>query len=66
MEFVKAFQEFNNAYEALDDYNDDMETFKALTEQVKRLEEYLGVYHIVKGSLLGEKGMEMTQSRITR
>lgn len=57
IEFVKAFQELNNAYEALvtyDDYNDDMEKSKALQEQVKALEEYIGVYNTVKGSLVDE------------
>ncbi|MDW0114365.1 HsdR family type I site-specific deoxyribonuclease [Sporosarcina saromensis] len=59
VEFVKAFQELNNAYEALvtyDDYNDDMETSKVLQEQVKTLENYLGVYNTVKGSLMEEEG----------
>lgn len=54
IEFVKAFQELNNAYEALvtyDEYNDDMEKSNALQEQVKTLEEYIGVYNTVKGSL---------------
>ncbi|MFV2050844.1 type I restriction endonuclease subunit R, EcoR124 family, partial [Metabacillus sp. YM-086] len=57
IEFVKAFQELNNAYEALvtyDDYNDDMEKSKAFQEQVKTLEEYIGVYNTVKGSLVEE------------
>ncbi|MEK4713576.1 type I restriction endonuclease subunit R [Sporosarcina sp. FSL K6-5500] len=57
IEFIKAFQELNNAYEALvtyDDYNDDMEKSTVLREQVKRLEEYIGVYHTVKGSLIDE------------
>jgi len=55
IEFVKAFQELNNAYEALvtyDDYNDDMENSTALQEQVKTLEEYIGIYNTVKGSLV--------------
>ncbi|MGO4500031.1 type I restriction endonuclease subunit R [Paenibacillus sp. 2RAB27] len=59
IEFVKAFQELNNAYEALvtyDDYNDEMEKSKALQEQVKTLEEYIGVYNTVKGSLVVEEG----------
>lgn len=54
IEFVKTFQELNNAYEALvtyDDYNDEVESSKALQEQVKTLEEYVGVYNTVKGSL---------------
>jgi type I restriction enzyme R subunit len=53
--FVKAFQELNNAYEALityDDYNDEMEKSKAIQEQVKTLETYIGVYNTVKGSLV--------------
>jgi len=57
IEFVKAFQELNNSYEALvtyDDYNDDMEKSKALQEQVKTLEEYIGIYNTVKGSLEDE------------
>lgn len=59
IEFVKAFQELNNAYEALvtyDDYNDEMEKSKELQEQVKTLEEYIGVYNTVKGSLVDEGG----------
>ncbi|MFJ7977107.1 type I restriction endonuclease subunit R [Peribacillus sp. NPDC096379] len=61
IEFVRAFQELNNAYEALvtyDDYNDDMEKSKALQEQVKTLEEYIGVYNTVKGSLVDEGGQD--------
>jgi len=57
IEFIKAFQELNNSYEALvtyDDYNDDMEKSKVLQEQVKILEEYIGVYNTVKGSLIDE------------
>ncbi|TYS89960.1 type I restriction endonuclease subunit R [Rossellomorea aquimaris] len=59
IEFVKAFQELNNGFEALvtyDDYNDEMEKSKALQEQVKTLEEYIGVYNTVKGSLVEEGG----------
>ncbi|WP_368505216.1 type I restriction endonuclease subunit R [Alkalihalophilus sp. As8PL] len=57
IEFVKAFQELNNSFEALvtyDDYNDDMEKSQALEEQVKTVEEYIGVYNTVKGSLIDE------------
>ncbi|TCS93305.1 type I restriction endonuclease subunit R [Hazenella coriacea] len=57
IEFVKYFQELNNAYQALvtyDEYNDEMEKSKALQEQVKTLEEYVGVYNTVKGSLVDE------------
>ena len=55
IEFVKAFQELNNSFEALvtyDDYNDDMEKSKTLKEQVMILEENLGLYHTIKGSLV--------------
>ncbi|MBD8591338.1 MULTISPECIES: type I restriction endonuclease subunit R [Peribacillus] len=55
VEFIKAFQELNNAYEALvtyDDYNDDMEKSEVIQEQVKTLEEYIGAYNTVKGSLI--------------
>jgi type I restriction enzyme, R subunit len=61
IEFVKAFQEMSNAYEALvtyDDYNDEMEKSKALQEQVKTLEEYIGVYNTVKGSLVDERSCD--------
>lgn len=65
IQFVKAFQELNNAYESLvtyDDYNDEMEKSKVLQEQVKTLEEYIGIYNTVKGSLVsegpGDGGME--------
>ncbi|MGY3750445.1 type I restriction endonuclease subunit R [Vagococcus acidifermentans] len=57
MDYVKAFQELNNAYEALvtyDDYNNDMEQSKTLQEQVSILEEQSGVYQTVKGSLIDE------------
>ena len=57
IEFVKAFEELNNAYEALvtyDEYNDDMEKSQALQDQVKVLEEYVGIYTTVKGSLTDE------------
>ncbi|MDQ0298693.1 type I restriction enzyme R subunit [Salibacterium salarium] len=53
--YVKAFQELNNAYEALvtyDSYNNDINTSKALQEQVRALEEEVGVYETVKGSLV--------------
>lgn len=56
IEFVKAFQELNNSFEALvtyDDYNDDMEKSKTLKEQVMILEENLGLYNTIKGSLIG-------------
>lgn len=59
IQFIGAFQELSNAYEALvtyDDYNDDMEKSAALREQVETLEAYVGTYNTVKGSLM--KDME--------
>lgn len=58
VEFVKAFQELNNAYEALvtyNEYNDDVESSYALQEKVSLIEESVGVYHTVKGSLIDEE-----------
>ncbi|MEK4925035.1 HsdR family type I site-specific deoxyribonuclease [Cytobacillus sp. FSL R5-0569] len=61
VEFVKAFQELSNAYEALvtyDDYNDEMERSNTLQEQVKVLEEFMGIYQTVKGSLVNDEGQD--------
>lgn len=58
IEFVKAYQELNNAYEALvtyDDYNDEMGKSKTLQEQVLIVEENMGVYNTIKGSLVDEE-----------
>lgn len=55
VDYVKAFQELNNAYGALvtyDEYNNDMEKSPALNEQVSILEEQVGIYETVKGSLV--------------
>ncbi|MCO6018985.1 HsdR family type I site-specific deoxyribonuclease [Carnobacterium divergens] len=55
IDYVKAFQELSNAYEALvtyDDYNDDMEQSTDLQAQVHLLEEQVGIYNTVKGSLV--------------
>ncbi|WP_117168039.1 type I restriction endonuclease subunit R [Paraliobacillus sediminis] len=55
VEYVKAFQELNNAYEALvtyDNYNNDMEQSDTLQEQVLVLKEQAGIYQTVKGSLV--------------
>ena len=57
IDFVKAYQELNNAFGALityDDYNDDMEKSNALPDKVKTLEEYTAIYNTVKGSLVAE------------
>ncbi|MBN8234921.1 type I restriction endonuclease subunit R [Halobacillus kuroshimensis] len=61
VDYVKAFQELNNAYEALvtyDSYNNDMDTSKALQDQVNILKEEVGVYETVKGSLVEDAGKE--------
>ncbi|MDD9146563.1 type I restriction endonuclease subunit R [Enterococcus hirae] len=58
VEYVKAFQELDRAYEALvtyDDYNDDMATSPTLNNQIQLLEEQIGVYETIKGSLMEEK-----------
>ncbi|MBG8080230.1 type I restriction endonuclease subunit R, partial [Enterococcus faecium] len=55
IEYVKAFQELNRAYESLvtyDDYNDDMVKSPTLNNQIQLLEEQIGVYQTVKGSLI--------------
>ncbi|WP_078393451.1 type I restriction endonuclease subunit R [Shouchella patagoniensis] len=61
IDFVQAFQELNNSYEALityDDYNDAMEKSTSLQEQVLTIEEHVGVYNTVKGSLMKEPSDE--------
>lgn len=61
IEFVKAYQELNNAFGALvtyDDYNDDMEKSNALPDKVKTLEEYTAIYNTIKGSLIAEEPSE--------
>src|SRR5699024_5352699 len=58
VEFVRAFQELNNAYEALvtyNEYNDDMEYSNTLKDQVMTIEESVGVYNTVKGSLMDDE-----------
>lgn len=61
IDFVKAFQELNNSFEALvtyDEYNNDIEKSKALQEKVATLEEYVGSYNTVKGSIVNEASKE--------
>ena len=55
IEYVKAYQALSNAYEALvtyDDYNDESTELK---DKVFVLEEQMGVYQTVKGSILVEE-----------
>src|SRR5690606_15623723 len=57
VDYVGAFQELNNSFEALvtyDDFNDDMEKSKALQEQVQTIAETVGVYNTVKASLIAQ------------
>lgn len=61
VEFVKAFQELNKAFEAIityDEYNTDIKKSKILQEKASTVEEYIGTYNTIKGSLIeeGEKG----------
>ncbi|HHU20694.1 MAG TPA: type I restriction endonuclease subunit R [Bacilli bacterium] len=58
IEFVQAFQELNNSYEALvtyNEYNDEVERSYQLQEEVMTIEESVGVYNTVKGSLIEEQ-----------
>ncbi|CAM3351903.1 type I restriction endonuclease subunit R [Vagococcus fessus] len=57
VDYVKAFQELNNSFEALvtyDEYNADMEKSPALNQQVSVISEQVGQYETVKGSLIEE------------
>jgi type I restriction enzyme, R subunit len=59
IEFVRAFQELNNSFEAIstyDSYNNDMEKSKTMQEQVATLQDYVGIYNTVKGSLIDVDG----------
>jgi len=61
IDYVKAFQELSNSFEALvtyDEYNDDIEKSNALYQQVETLEEYVGAYNTVKGSIVKERATE--------
>lgn len=68
IDFVKAFQEFNNSYEALvtyDEYNNDIEQSAALADQAGALEVYVGSYNTVKGALINEKAETYTTNRFS-
>lgn len=68
IDFVKAFQELNNSYEALvtyDEYNDDIEQSAALADQAGALEVYVGSYNTVKGALINEKAETYTTNRFS-
>ncbi len=56
IEFVQSFQDLNNSYDAIvtyDEYNDEIDESKLLREAVESLEDYVGVYNTIKGSLQG-------------
>lgn len=60
VEYIKAYQELNNAYKALvtyDEYNDEMQMSKTLQNQVHVVEEQMGTYNTVKGFV--EKNMDL-------
>ena len=68
IDFVKAFQELNNSYEALvtyDEYNNDIEQSAALADQAGALEVYVGSYNTVKGALINEKAETYTTNRFS-
>lgn len=57
VEYVKAFQAFNRAYENLvtyDEFNDEIEKSPALLKQVQTLEDQVGIYNTIKGSLIDD------------
>jgi type I restriction enzyme R subunit len=41
-----------------DDYKDDIEKSTAFQDQVKTLEEYIGIYNTIKGSLIDEEDQD--------
>lgn len=57
VEYVKAFQAVQNAYDSLvtyDEYNDDIEGSSTLQEQVTKIAENFGFYETVKGSIVND------------
>ncbi len=57
VDYVKAFQAFNRAYENLvtyDDFNDEIVKSPALLKQVQTLEDQVGIYNTIKGSLIDD------------
>ncbi|MGL5041676.1 MAG: type I restriction endonuclease subunit R [Culicoidibacterales bacterium] len=61
VEYVKAVQECNKSYEAIvtyDEYNNDIITSKSLQQKVFVLEEQLGIYQTIKGSLVEKEESE--------
>ncbi|MFC6464891.1 type I restriction endonuclease subunit R [Marinilactibacillus sp. GCM10026970] len=61
IDYVKAYQELSNSYKALvtyDNYNDDIEKSNVLKNQVHVVEEQMGIYNTVKGSLERELSID--------
>ncbi|KRN84685.1 deoxyribonuclease [Carnobacterium maltaromaticum] len=61
IDFIKVFQELSNSFEALvtyDEYNDDITASAAIQEEVETLENYLGIYNTIKGSLVEDSQEE--------
>lgn len=57
VDYVKAFQALNRAYENLvtyDDFNDEIEKSPVLLKQVQTLEDQVGIYNTIKGSLIDD------------
>ena len=57
VDYVKAFQALNRAYENLvtyDDFNDEIEKSPVLLKQVQTLEDQVGIYNTIKGSLVDD------------
>lgn len=58
VDFVGSFQQLSNSYEALvtyDEFNEEIQKSKALQGKVAIIEEQLGIYNTVKGSLVQEE-----------
>lgn len=57
VDYVKAFQAFNRAYESLvtyDEFNDEIVKSPTLLKQVQTLEDQIGIYNTIKGSLIDD------------
>lgn len=64
VDYVKAFQELSRSYEALvtyNDYNDDIEQSNTLKKQIALLEQQVGRYETVKGSLIEQQDGDKKQ-----
>lgn len=67
IEYIKAFQAVQNAYDSLvtyDEYNDDIEHSPALQEQITKIAENVGFYETVKGSIIDDPSLPADISEI--